>query len=480
MMEPIRDAFRAVLRSVELRAPPSSPISSNVTGTWATAAQVTDPEHWIAHLLGTVRFSEAVGEALARAGPHPPRAGTRPEYRGSLALQHPASSGASGAVTFASVRHEYDRQEDQAYLLKTLGQLWLAGVDRSGRLLQGERRRRVPLPTYPFERQRYWLDRPAAPGPQAAAERKAAPAAKPAGKVAERENWFYAPSWRLAPRPRAAALREPEEGLCLLLLDELGPRRPAGRLSGSARRRGGDRRSRAGLRPAGRAELLPRSDQCGRLRGSPPGAGSGAEQDPPSLESHGETKPAGSAAATYETAQARGFHSLLALTQALGRQGLSTQTDIAVVTNGLCGVERNDPLAPEKATLVGPARVISQEYPSVSCRAIDVDPCEPAESLAAALLAELAGSDSRPAPIVALRGDRRWLPAAEALPLPSPASSPAPLRPGGVYLITGGLGGLGLGLADHLARTVGAKLALLGRTGLPAGPERGTDPRRRA
>ena len=69
--------------------------------------------------------------------------------------------------------------------------------------------------------------------------------------------------------------------------------------------------------------------------------------------------------------------------------------------------------------------------------------------------------------MVALRGERRWLPSVEAVRLPAQEHPPAGITQGGVYLITGGFGGIGLALADHLARTVGAKLVLVGRTPLP-------------
>jgi len=65
---------------------------------------------------------------------------------------------------------------------------------------------------------------------------------------------------------------------------------------------------------------------------------------------------------------------------------------------------------------------------------------------------------------VALRGDRRWVPGYEKL---HQADEPAPIRTGGTYLVTGGLGGIGLAMAERLARDYQAKLVLMGRTSVP-------------
>jgi malonyl CoA-acyl carrier protein transacylase len=483
MMEPIEGAFRELLRTVELRAP-QLPYLSNVTGTWAQPAQVADPEHWVRHLRGTVRFADAVGELWREPGRILVELGPGPSL-GSLALQHPAAPGAGvggggggGGGALASLRHEHDRQDDQAFLLRTLGQLWLLGVDSDAAgitgFFRGERRRRVPLPTYPFERQRYWLDRPTAapqtPQTTEAAQRRAAPP----GNNADRAAWFHAPSWKLAPRRRPTELAADGGGLWLLFLDDLGVgERLAEALAGSLSTAGvevatvvpgeGFADLGAGMRDR-RFRIDPREarDYESLLAGLP---------ETPRRIVHLWTLGDLSA----DAAQDRGFYSLLHLAQALGKRGLTTVPEtgpvrIEVVTDGLGGVERGDPLRPEKATLIGPVRVISQEYPGLSCRAVDVDPAEPTDGL----LSELLGGSRDPLQeaITALRGDRRWLPAAAPLPLEPADPVAAQLRQGGVYLITGGLGGLGLGLAEHLARTVGARLALLGRTGLPEGEER--------
>jgi acyl transferase domain-containing protein len=107
-------------------------------------------------LCATVRFSEALDEiwkqpsrVLLEVGPG--------QGLSALALQHPS---ATGRTAIPSLPHAREERPDAALLADALGRLWLAGVDIdwSGGLHAGERRRRLPLPTYPFERRRFWIE----------------------------------------------------------------------------------------------------------------------------------------------------------------------------------------------------------------------------------------------------------------------------------------------------------------------------------
>jgi acyl transferase domain-containing protein/acyl carrier protein len=461
MMEPLAGPFLELMRTVELR-PPQLPYLANVTGTWARAGEVTDPAYWVRHLCQTVRFADAAGELWREPGRLLLEIGPG-QSLGSLALQHPASAGASRPIALPSLRHAHDRQDDQAFLLRALGQLWLAGADADpDGFYAGERRRRVPLPTYPFERQRHWVERRAAPA--------AVRAAAPGGKIADLAGWFHAPAWKLTPQPAAPPA---DRGPWLVLADDLGVgARLVERLEAQGREvfvagmaGGGEGFCRRGDRSYA---LDPRRD------GDYDALLAAFDAVPEtvvhlwSLTAHEE--PPGAAA--LATARDLGFYSLVALAQALGKRSPAVPVEICVVTNGLCGVERGDLLQPEKALLVGPVRVIPQEYPHLLCRAIDVDVrelggdlCKVGEEPLAGLVAELCGRHREP--LIARRGGNRWAPDTEPVRLGPVDGRPARLREEGVYLITGGLGGIGLALAGHLARTLRAKVALVGRTPLP-------------
>jgi iturin family lipopeptide synthetase A len=152
MMDPVVAPFTALFERLELRAP-QIPFVSNLTGKWITEGLATDPHYWAGHLRQAVRFADGVEEllrdrpglVLLEAGPGATLA--------PLVKQHPAARQA-GAV-LASLQE--GRGEEG--VLQALGRLWLAGVpvDWAG-FQAGAQRRRVPLPTYPFQRQRYWIE----------------------------------------------------------------------------------------------------------------------------------------------------------------------------------------------------------------------------------------------------------------------------------------------------------------------------------
>jgi phthiocerol/phenolphthiocerol synthesis type-I polyketide synthase E len=171
MMEPLSRPLLKLLRGIELR-PPGIPYLSGVTGTWITAAEATDPAYWVKHLCQTVRFAEGIGELWRQPGRILLEVGPGRSL-GHLALQSSASIAGAEHAVFSTLRSAVERQSDQGLLLQTLGQLWLAGVPVDWAGFQArEQRRRVPLPTYPFQRQRCWIE-PGQPQPRAAPERTA-------------------------------------------------------------------------------------------------------------------------------------------------------------------------------------------------------------------------------------------------------------------------------------------------------------------
>jgi amino acid adenylation domain-containing protein len=152
MMEPIRDAFAEMVAGLRLAAP-RIPYVSNVTGTWITAEEATDPGYWVRHLCQSVRFADGLAElcreperVLLEIGPG--------QGLSALALQSKAE-----ILAVPTLRSSWDRQPDTAFLLTAVAKLWLAGlsVDWAG-FYAHERRRRMPLPTYPFERRRYYIE----------------------------------------------------------------------------------------------------------------------------------------------------------------------------------------------------------------------------------------------------------------------------------------------------------------------------------
>ncbi|HEY0735870.1 MAG TPA: MFS transporter, partial [Herpetosiphonaceae bacterium] len=174
MLDPIVEPFTAQVARAKPQ-PPQIPFVSNVSGTWITEAEATDPRYWGRQLRQPVNFAGGLetlfaesDQALLEVGPG--------RTLSTFARQHPAKR---QQPILQSLRHPQERQPDQALMLGTLGKLWLAGVaiDWKG-VYAGQERRRVPLPTYPFERQRHWIE-PRIVRPQAEPARVAEPRAEP-------------------------------------------------------------------------------------------------------------------------------------------------------------------------------------------------------------------------------------------------------------------------------------------------------------
>ena len=160
------------------------------------------------------------------------------------------------------------------------------------------------------------------------------------------------------------------------------------------------------------------------------------------------------------------FHNLLRLAQACGEVSQPGPSEWVIVSRGMHRVNGREKLDPEQALVLGPCRVIPWEYSSIKCRSIDVDETAELAELVPELILEPEVSTSfAPA---AYRDGYRWEQRFEPVRLNGKKS---PVREHGVYLITGGTGGIGLVLAEHLAATAHARLALLARTPLPAPAE---------
>ncbi|NPC85656.1 KR domain-containing protein, partial [Pyxidicoccus fallax] len=322
-------------------------------------------------------------------------------------------------------------------------------------LCSGERRRRVVLPTYPFQHKRHWMEpRAEVPVRSVALERQKDPA-----------DWFYLPSWKRTVPPRAA-VAAPLRWLVFAdargLGDALARRLTEAGHTVHTVRPGDDFRAA----DDGTYEVAPaRAETYAALLAALTEGGA----RPDRVVHLWSVDDAGGALEDVESSQDAGFFSLLFLAQALGGQGAGGPVHLTVVSTGVQSITGHEPLQPAKATLLGACRVLPREVPGLTCQSLDVEPPEDGAALeraVARLLPEVLGPAADGA--VALRGAWRWAQDFEQVRLDAPAADAAPrLRERGTYLITGGLGGIGLVLAEHLARRVQARLVLVARTALP-------------
>jgi len=443
MMAPALEPLLVQAQSIALH-PPQIPFISNVTGAWITADQATDPNYWTRHLCQPVRFSEGLQQVaqghtlLLEVGPG--------RTLTTLARQHALAE----ATLLTSLLHPQEEICEQDFLLKTLGNLWLAGleIDWSAFYAQ-EQRQRVPLPTYPFEHQRYWIDAPSA-------------APQRLKKQDQMEDWFYTPTWKQQPLVTAAtALKQP----CtwLLFCDGVGM---GMELTQQLQQQGhtviqvqaGAQFSRGSADEVYTLNPERAEDYQALLQDLQ------AQQLTPQQIIHAWSLTAVSAT-PLEEIQARGFYSLLFLAQALAEQNCSAPLTLQVLTHGLYSVTGSEALIPEQTTILGPCQIIPQEYPQITCRVIDLGLPEVDGNLCEMFIQDLLQPSAETT--IAYRGRYRWVKRYDSVPLPAVNSLPQCLRSQGVYVITGGLGGIGLTLAKYLAETVQARLVLLSRSGLP-------------
>ncbi|MBW4506978.1 MAG: SDR family NAD(P)-dependent oxidoreductase [Scytonematopsis contorta HA4267-MV1] len=473
MMEPIVEPFAQQVRKVNLK-PPQIPFISNVTGKWITAEEATDPNYWATHLRQPVLFNEGIAQLLEERilleiGPG--------RTLTTFVKRQGATSAVVSAVVLTSLRHPQEQVSDVAFLLNTLLRLWLTGweINWAG-FYAREQRKRIPLPTYPFERQRYWIEAspdfilPSVPPKQL-------------DKKSDITDWFYIPVWKQSiPLDLFLEKEQPEQQkLCwIVFTDTYG----VGAEIVERLKQQGHNVVRVKvaqtfakfsdyeyeINPQQLNDyniLLQTLKQQDKI---PQGIAHFWSITPsdalPDRQLNEDVK---SRHQFFEDWQNLGFYSLLFLAQALGKQNITEPIKIMAVTSNIYDVTGEEKLCPEKATLLGPCKIIPQEYSNISCCCFDVVipklGTEPSQKLIDYLLAEFAVQPTEN--IVAFRGHHRWIQTYEPVQLKQSINSKAKLREGGVYLITGGLGGIGLVLAEYLAQKVQAKLILVGRKSFP-------------
>jgi acyl transferase domain-containing protein/acyl carrier protein len=465
MVEPILEGFAEQVRQVRLY-PPKIPYVSNLTGTWISGVQATDVSYWVKHLRNTVFFGKGIRQLLEEQDVILLEVGPGTTLK-TLARQNLWPELSPLILSTLHSMHEY--QSDRPLLLNALGRLWLAGMRIDWQTYHiYERCYRVPLPTYPFESQRHVMrpsqDMRSTDNSQDFYEtRKAAIA-----------DWFYVPYWKQAFLPPAVASNRSrdQKSSWLVFSDNCGVGHQLGKqLVGKGH-------NVITVLPgeyfAHISDVVytinPRKSEDYTVLLKQLSSRGIFSQVIIHLWSVTTPDPELSKQAQTEVAQQMGFYSLLFLTQALEKLGINEPMSIRIVSNNMQRVTDERVLYPEKATLLGLCMVIPQEYPFISCSSIDIElPLAYSwqeKKLFSQLIEEFMAGLTEP--VVAYRGQRRWVQEFGGIHLNNTEELPSLLREGGVYLIIGGLGRIGLTLAGYLAQSVHAKLVLTGRSPFPA------------
>ncbi|HEU4325265.1 MAG TPA: condensation domain-containing protein, partial [Roseiflexaceae bacterium] len=398
LVEPILGAFRQQVQRVSRRAP-QLPIASNLTGGWLTAEEATSVDYWVRQARQPVRFAE--GLRTLEAGGASVLLEVGPGHSLSALARQQRSA---GTVVQPSLPHPQEVAAAKGEgLWPALAGLWLAGVELDWSAGQAGRRR-VPLPTYPFERQRFWVE----PQPYHVLAAAVRPARKPVAA------WGHLPSWKRA-RPAGGARPQPPQHWIICH-------------NGS---------------PLGTklAERLRQTDQAVTILDAGDRAGYAAALAAASPDK----RPAVLSLWPPSEAPAAWLAQLSDWAELLPEDGPGR---LWAITSGAHAIESRDTGDADQALVSGVAA-------RLGCLVRDV--CGTDAATIEALLGEWRAAD--PEPLVALRGRARWVPHWEPLPLSGDSASG--LRAGGVYALIGPLRGLGAALAGRLAAEDGARLIIL-------------------
>ena len=450
MLDPILDEFAPIAARVRLR-PPTIPYVSSVTGEWLDAAHA-GPDYWVRHLRQPVRFADGLRRLVSEPNTILIEVGPGTTLRSVAAAQ-------TDCRVLTSMPFPHEARGGTQTMLQTLAELWMIGLDVNWPAFhQGERRLRVPLPTYPFEGSRYWVERRtggASPIPRR--ETGADPTAS-----------LYRPTWKDAGEARPTPPAPDSVWMILADGSALGAHVSAlltqrdidlvEVFPGDTYRQVSGRHFE--IRPTVVDDYRRVLRHLGETQRAPShvvhcwAVGASAE----------ETETLSSAA--FFAAQERGFGSVTCLLQALGLD--PDPLRVTVVTSNVHDVLGRGDLAVHHATISGLAQAVPPEYPRVTFRHVDAE-FSRGEHDVAGLAGLLVNELLTDMPLsLALCAGKRWMRDFEQVSADTIPNQPLPLRPDGAYLITGGFGGIGLELATFIAeRTESARIVLSGRRALP-------------
>jgi amino acid adenylation domain-containing protein len=470
-MEPVLAPMRQHFAQISLK-PPQIPCISNLDGQWLSAEEAQSPAYWARHIRETVQFSPGIdttvqqGEALfIEVGP-------------GNSLSTFIRQQEKGYVAIDTMRHPREAVCDEGFLMNKIGHMWLQGVSIDWRLFNKDKsRRRIPLPVYPFEGRPYTT----VDSKQIKEDIRSLYESERLSRNPDKSQWFYTPSWKrsnISPpqQDQSVSTAGNPHSLIFIGSSKLGTplcnvlRKQGHRVTLVCAGNGFSQKTRHGLtvftiNPT-RKEDYDTLFVALRKSGSIPARIL-------HLWNLDGVKPAAYGLKDIQDEQLSGYHSLLSIAQAIGHNSITDDIRLHVFTGNMQEVTGGDLLYPGKATITGPVKVIPSEYPNIKCSSIDLEGRQLTGTKLETLLPQLLTEITAPitAPFIAYRNGYRWVQTFVPTPMEKPTQPMPLLRAGGVYLITGGQGGLGLVFARYLAETIKGKIILIGRSTFPAREE---------
>jgi len=457
MMEPMLEEFMRAANEVTFRKPRIS-VFSTVKGGLIDAEEIANANYWVQNIRQPVRFADGINaiksgssKLLLEVGPG--------QTLSTLSRQE--LSAEDEAVILQSVRHPKQKKSDYQFILESVGRVWETGmkIDWS-RLHEQESTKKIPLPTYPFERKRCWMQS-GENGLQKSFANKSSP------KKTESTADIYVPVWRQLPPVQSDNLvLEPEVWLVF------------------------DDERETGLRLAKMAGLsekniiiVKEAEHFKKIQNGVFTVNAKHAKDYISLMEalkqddmlpqrvvhfwNLNVKSKAGQGLSPENHQKYGFYSLLYLTKALASAELSAQLKMDVIVSDLHDVTGFECGSADASTALGICKVIPQEYPNMNCRVIDIDieKDEKDDSIVRKIRTELS-SNVFLSKVVHRKG-KRWVQEFDKYPESGNPEASGRHSENGTYIITGGLGEVGFLFADYLAGEKDSKIIITGRSAIP-------------
>lgn len=447
MVESVMEEFKKALDRIE-RNTPAIPYISNVTGTYIKAGEAVSSEYWLKHLRNTVRFSDGIQEILSGSAAYIFLEAGPGRTLGNLVKRHISQK--SEHVILHSLPNAKDPVKSDAQIVRTLGVLWERGASVDWKEYNRDKRyTRIPLPTYPFARTRYWIDR------AGGIEYKTA--------NNHRENQVYVQEWKEKSVHKIADLVELEKTHLVFVNDQKYSIDIGEAISetfssvimvqsGNYFKKVDDYKYRINQESqqdyeALLSEIAKDGFEVERIIHL-----LSIRQEEMDIEN-------------YSNYTDSTFYSLLYLAQAFMKQGKKSKKIICDVVVHNMEQIGEEIVSPGQALIKGPCKVISSEMPNIICHGIDIQKGAFPADIAAILMDK---QNNEKSGFVVYRNNKKYEQVFTKVSLESGKANNIRFKNNGVYMITGGLGGLGLIFARHIAEKVKhPKLILTGRSGFP-------------
>lgn len=448
------------MSEIELHAP-SIPFVSNVTGNWITKEEAISPHYWSMHMTNTVQFDSDLKTILAmkdrimliEIGPG----------NGMSQMINRYFTEEDKHSVISTIRAEQRVMSDMYCFMNSLADLWKFGVEIDWKRLQeGKDRNRISLPTYSFDKKYFWLDY------QNENKEEKKKSKWFFGKNQNPEEWYYGKSWE-----RYNIVDDSNEDQTKRWMIFSNADRGSEYVINSLKQ------SNKSITIIEKGEKYKKNSNTHYYLN--PSEYESYEQLVEDLKTN-DNVPDGILHMWFVQEQVEtnlqinyvkrrtdeGFYCMMFMAKALGSHNVVEPVVMKIVTQNAVNVLGSDLLSPEQSVVYGPAKIIPLEYTNITFSTIDINAIQNEcfrESRLKQLVTQILYNKEDK--VIALRGNYKWKPVIKKIKLKRQGKSEDYLVNNGVYVITGGLGGMGLSIASSISKTVTANLVLLGRSIVP-------------